>query len=111
MGYSRAVRAGQHIAVTGTVGINAERDLLPVPRRTDPAIAPDHRGRRRSARRADARRDSHPDVRHRRQQVGGSPRVHGEVFAVIRPATSIVEVPRLIDKDAQIEIEADAIVS
>ncbi len=36
-------------------------------------------------------------------------RVHGEVFAEIRPATSILEVARLIDKDAQIEIEADAI--
>jgi enamine deaminase RidA (YjgF/YER057c/UK114 family) len=36
-------------------------------------------------------------------------RVHGEVFGEIRPATSILEVPRLIDKDAQIEIEADAI--
>ena len=37
-------------------------------------------------------------------------RVHGELFADIRPATTIVEVARLIDKDAQIEIEADAIV-
>ena len=37
-------------------------------------------------------------------------RVHGEVFAEIRPATTIVEVPRLIDAAAQIEIEADAII-
>ena len=36
--------------------------------------------------------------------------IFGEVFGEIRPATSILEVPRLIDKDAQIEIEADAIV-
>ena len=36
-------------------------------------------------------------------------KVHGEVFAEIRPATSILEVARLIDKDAKIEIEADAI--
>ncbi len=36
-------------------------------------------------------------------------KVHGEVFAEIRPATSILEVPKLIDADAQIEIEADAI--
>jgi enamine deaminase RidA (YjgF/YER057c/UK114 family) len=37
-------------------------------------------------------------------------KVHGELFADIRPATSIIEVPRLIDKDALIEIEADAVV-
>ena len=37
-------------------------------------------------------------------------RVHGEVFGEIRPATTIVEIAKLIDKDAQIEIEADAIV-
>ena len=37
-------------------------------------------------------------------------RVHGEVFGEIRPATTIVQVARLIDAEAQIEIEADAIV-
>jgi hypothetical protein len=37
-------------------------------------------------------------------------KVHGEVFKDIRPATSILEVPRLIDAEALIEIEADAIV-
>ena len=36
-------------------------------------------------------------------------RVHGEVFGEIRPATTIVQVARLIDAEAQIEIEADAI--
>ena len=38
-------------------------------------------------------------------------KVHGEVFAEIRPATTIVEVTKLIDADAMIEIEADAIVT
>jgi len=36
--------------------------------------------------------------------------VHGGVFANIRPATTIVEVARLIDAEALIEIEADAVV-
>jgi enamine deaminase RidA (YjgF/YER057c/UK114 family) len=36
--------------------------------------------------------------------------VHGEVFKDIRPATSILEVAKLIDAEAQIEIEADAVV-
>jgi len=36
--------------------------------------------------------------------------VHGEVFGNIRPATTIVEVARLIDAEALIEIEADAVI-
>jgi enamine deaminase RidA (YjgF/YER057c/UK114 family) len=35
---------------------------------------------------------------------------HGEVFGAIRPATSMVEVSRLIDPDMLVEIEAEAIV-
>jgi enamine deaminase RidA (YjgF/YER057c/UK114 family) len=34
---------------------------------------------------------------------------HGEVFGAIRPATSMVEVSRLIDQDMLVEIEAEAI--
>jgi enamine deaminase RidA (YjgF/YER057c/UK114 family) len=42
------------------------------------------------------------------QEVG---RAHGEVFGTIRPATTMVEVKRLIDPDMLVEIEADAIVA
>ena len=37
-------------------------------------------------------------------------RAHGEVFAAIRPTTAMVEVNRLIDPDMLVEIEAEAIV-
>ena len=38
-------------------------------------------------------------------------RAHGEVFGAIRPATSMIEVSRLIDRDMLVEIEADAIIA
>jgi len=38
-------------------------------------------------------------------------RAHGEVFASIRPATTMVEVSHLIDPDMLVEIEAEAIVA
>ena len=42
------------------------------------------------------------------QDVG---RAHGEIFGSIRPATTMVEVKRLIDPDMLVEIEADAILT
>ena len=111
MGYSRAVRAGNWIAVTGSVGINADGTY--------------------SKSLGDQTRRSLAIIRAAVEALGGKleqiirtrmyvtdvskweevARVHGEVFAEIRPATTIVEVARLIDADAQIEIEADALVA
>ena len=42
------------------------------------------------------------------QEIG---RAHGEFFGHIRPATTMVEVSRLISPEILIEIEADAILS
>lgn len=109
MGYSRAVRSGNLIAVTGTVGVNADGSYPPTL--------------------AEQTRRSLQIVRAAIEALGGKmehvirtrmfvtdvskweevAKVHGEVFAEIRPATSILEVAKLIDAAAQIEIEADAV--
>ena len=110
MGYSRAVRAGNLIAVTGTVGINADGTYSPsLAEQTRRSLAII-----RGAVEALGGRIEHV-IRTRMfvtdvskwEQVAT---VHGEVFKDIRPATSILEVAKLIDAEAQIEIEADAVV-
>ena len=110
IGYSRAVRAGDVIAVTGTVGVEADGTFAPTLKA--------------QARRAleiilaavEALGGKASDVIRTRifvtdisqwQEVG---EVHGEIFGAIRPATTMVEIQRLIDDAALIEIEADAIV-
>jgi len=110
MGYSRAVRSGNTIAVTGTVGVEADGTY---------AASVGDQARRalviiRAALEALGGRLEHV-IRTRMYVTDVSrweevARVHGEVFAEIRPATTIVEVARLIDDAARIEIEADAVV-
>lgn len=110
MGYSRAVRTGDAITVTGTVGVNADGTYSPslaAQTRRSLAII-------RAALEALGGRLEH--VTRTRMFVTDVSKweevatVHGEVFGEIRPATTLVEVARLIDGAAQIEIEADALV-
>ncbi len=111
MGYSRAVRSGSTIAVTGCVGINADGTYsktfgeqtarsLAIIKAAIEALG----GKLEHVIRT---RMFVTDVT-KWEEVA---RVHGSIFKDIRPATTIVEVARLIDGDALIEIEADAIVA
>lgn len=112
VGYSRAVRVGSHIHVSGTTATDEEGEVVAV---GDPY---------RQTRRALANVESAlveagaalDDVVRTRlfvvdiDQWGAIGRAHGEVLGEIRPATSMVEVRRLIDPDMLVEIEAVAIV-
>ena len=110
MGYSRAVRKGNLIFVTGTVGINADKSYTPdvgaQARRSLDII----RGA------IESLGGKITDVVRTRMYVTDVSQwekvaaVHGSLFGEIRPATTIVEVAKLIDAAALIEIEADAVV-
>jgi enamine deaminase RidA (YjgF/YER057c/UK114 family) len=110
MGYSRAVRSGNMIAVTGTVGVGADGkyspDLGEQTRRSLLIIRKAIESLGGKIEQVIRTRMYVTDVS-KWEQVA---KVHGEVFAQIRPATTIVQVAQLIDKEAQIEIEADAVV-
>jgi enamine deaminase RidA (YjgF/YER057c/UK114 family) len=110
MGYSRAVRKGQMIAVTGTVGIEADKTFTPdVGAQAQRALAIIQGA-------IESLGGKISDVIRTRMYVTRIAdwekvaAVHGAVFRDIRPATTIVEVAKLIDDAALIEIEADAIV-
>ncbi|MFE3757826.1 RidA family protein [Nocardia tengchongensis] len=111
VGYSRAVRVGQWISVAGTTAVASgggavggddiaaqTREAL---RRIVAALAevgarPEHVVRTRIF----------VTVISRWEEVG---KAHGEVFADIRPAATMVEVRALIDPALLVEIEADAV--
>jgi len=111
--YSRAVRMGSWIAVSGTTAATEDGGAV-----EDADIAAQTRKalRRIGAALGELGAGLEHVVRTRMyltdisrwEEVG---RVHGEVFGSIRPATSMVEVTNLIAPALLVEIEADAIVS
>lgn len=107
IGFSRAVRVGQSVFVSGTAPVGAEP--------TDAATQTRHALEliRSALEKADARLE---DVVRTRmylthvddwEAVG---RAHGEFFGTIRPAATMVVVAGLLNPSWRVEIEADAII-
>ncbi len=113
VGYSRAVRTGPFIAVTGCAAVGPEGELVG----EGDAYAQAVRCIEIIAEVLEKAGAGLPDVVRTRifvtdidrwEEVG---RAHREAFGAIMPATTMVEVSRLIDPRMLVEIEADAVVT
>ncbi len=113
IGYSRAVKTGQHIQVSGTTASGEDGAIVgagDIYAQTVQAL----KNIESALQQAGATLENVVRTRifttdiAQWQQIG---KAHGEVFRDIRPTTTMVEVSRLIAPEMLVEIEADAIVS
>ena len=112
VGYSRAVRSGDFIAVSGSASVGpdgelvGEGDAYRQAQRCIEVIRDALEGAGAGLEHVVRTRMFVTDI----EQWADIARAHQEAFGEVMPATSMVEVTRLIDPRMLVEIEADAIV-
>lgn len=111
VGYSRAVRVGDRIEVSGTTATDADGEIVGV---GDP-YAQTKRAIENVERALEGAGASLGDVIRTRMFVtdiehyDAVGRAHSEAFDDVRPATSMYEIERLVDPSLIVEIEASAV--
>jgi enamine deaminase RidA (YjgF/YER057c/UK114 family) len=112
IGYSRAVRVGNAVYVSGTTATDSSGAIVGI---NDPAAQTRQCLKNIEAALKQAGASLKDVVRTRLFVTDISAweaygRVHGEVFGDVRPATAMVEVNNLISPEMMVEIEVDAVI-
>jgi enamine deaminase RidA (YjgF/YER057c/UK114 family) len=110
VGYSRAVKLGPYVHVSGTTAFNAQGEIVGA---GDPYAQAIQAMRNIEAALTQAGAKLTDVVRTRLfvthitdwKEIG---RAHGEIFGRVRPACTILEVNHLVEPEMLVEIEADA---